>query len=88
MFTCETDSKKKKSKPSEKDLDSSVLNTYHVSGLEVECAEEKKKAPFYFLLDNVLYGPAVKVRVSPCITSLEQPLFVPLMSFAPLDFMS
>jgi len=91
MFTVECDMKKRKSKPTEKELEMSPLGTYHCSVVDIE-NEDKKKGGLHILLDGVVYGPFIRVRISACNNSGGVGVtgdFVkfPVMTFFPLDML-
>eukprot|EP01119_Soliformovum_irregulare_P008913 TRINITY_DN2200_c0_g1_i3.p1 TRINITY_DN2200_c0_g1~~TRINITY_DN2200_c0_g1_i3.p1 ORF type:complete len:847 (-),score=229.92 TRINITY_DN2200_c0_g1_i3:85-2625(-) len=77
--------KKKKSKP-DKDLDLAPVTCLHVSMMDLE-ADDKKKGAFHILLDNVLYGPFIRVKLSTCLRG-EEIMTIPFMTFFPLDLPS
>jgi len=77
--------KKRKSKTPDKDLAESPMSCLHVSTVEVE-STDKKNGLFYVLLDNVLYGPFCKIRISSC--SDEEVVSIPFMTFFPIDLPS
>jgi len=81
MICAESDPKKRKAKG--KDSDES-LSCYHLSQVELEADDKKKN--FHILLDNVLYGPFYKIRISPCNVTQEEILSIPFMTFFPLEF--
>lgn len=81
MTVIESD-KKRKNKP-DKDLETAPFTSLHVNTFELE-ADDKKKGSFYILLDNVLYGPVTKIKVSPC-GKPDKPITFPVMTFLPLD---
>mmetsp|Transcript_21886 Transcript_21886/g.30594 ORF Transcript_21886/g.30594 Transcript_21886/m.30594 type:complete len:867 (+) Transcript_21886:249-2849(+) len=86
MYTMETDQKKRKTKPSERELETNSVACYHVSVVDIE-VEDKKKENFHVLIDNVLYGPFVRIRISNC-SKTEDPVTIPFMTFFPLDLPS
>jgi len=77
--------KKKLSKTADKELAESPISCLHVSTAEFESAE-KKGGLFHMLLDNVLYGPFSKIRVSAC--GEEESISIPFMTFFPIDMLS
>jgi len=81
MQTSESDPKKRKTKGRDDDS----VSSYHLSQLELE-GEDKKKG-FNILLDNVLYGPFNKIRITTCNNvNQEEILSIPIMTFFPLEF--
>jgi len=79
--------KKRKSKTPDKELAESPLSSLHISTVDIEStASDKKSGQFHVLLDNVLYGPFVKIRISSC--SDDEVLGIPFMTFFPIDLPS
>eukprot|EP01118_Nematostelium_gracile_P018609 TRINITY_DN8324_c0_g1_i1.p1 TRINITY_DN8324_c0_g1~~TRINITY_DN8324_c0_g1_i1.p1 ORF type:complete len:419 (+),score=77.21 TRINITY_DN8324_c0_g1_i1:47-1303(+) len=76
--------KKKKNPRLEKDLAEGPCSTLHTSVVEIE-VPDRKNGSFHILLDNVLYGPFVKVKISPCN---DEEITVPFMTFFPIDLPS
>jgi len=85
MSLIEVDKKRKLSKTPDKDLAESPVSCLHVSMVEFESVD-KKNGLFHVLLDNVLYGPYSKIRISSC--SDEETLSIPFMTFFPIDLPS
>jgi len=74
--------KKKKIKVSEGD--SLPLVSLHVSMIDIEVEEKKKDKSFHILLDNVLYGPFSRIKITPAMMN-EDILTMPFMTYFPLD---
>jgi len=55
--------------------------------VELESEEKKKDKCFYIILDNVVYGPLSKVRVSATLLN-DDILNAPFMTFFPMDLPS
>eukprot|EP01114_Cavostelium_apophysatum_P010369 TRINITY_DN2400_c0_g1_i3.p1 TRINITY_DN2400_c0_g1~~TRINITY_DN2400_c0_g1_i3.p1 ORF type:complete len:869 (+),score=260.87 TRINITY_DN2400_c0_g1_i3:249-2855(+) len=79
--------KKKKGKASDKDYENLPIISLHTSVIDLEAEEKKKDKSFHILLDNVLYGPFVRVKVTPAMSN-EDNLSVPFMTFFPLELPS
>jgi len=78
------DPKKKKSKPSEKDLETSSLAYSHVMMAEIELAEaDKKKGSFHATIDNVVYCLFVKMKITRSMTKEDELQTIPIMTFFP-----
>jgi len=85
MTMIEVDKKRKLSKSPDKDLAESPASCLHISTSEFE-STDKKSGLFHVLIDNVLYGPFSKIRISSC--GEEEAISVPFMTFFPIDLPS
>jgi len=56
----------------------------HVGDVEI-LSQDKDRKDFDLMLDGVLYGPFVKIRITPATDANENVYSVPIMTFLPIE---
>ncbi|KAL6076097.1 1-phosphatidylinositol-3-kinase regulator [Balamuthia mandrillaris] len=77
LYALDSDVKKRKTKVSEE-------RVYHVAQIELEVTD-KRREPVDLLLDDVLYGPFIRIKISRCVDLKEDDIAftLPMMTFFP-----